>query len=235
VTRISSALAQVLNVTDRPKRPIVDVLCERLRAQSLLILLDNCEHVIDECAAICQHLLSACASVKILATSREPLGMPGEMTWRVRSLNVPESDAVDVHTLVRGESVQLFVQRARGVRPGFGVTQDNAVAVAQICRRLDGLPLAIELAAARLRTTCYWALDRRDMAWDKAAMAVTVAREGRNVKALMRSLLLRGWLELERDLPLAESLASAGDAEATAIGAVFDMAHCREALGSFSV
>jgi non-specific serine/threonine protein kinase len=490
-TRVPSAVADVLKVRDHPDRPIVEVLCDRLRAQSMVIVLDNCEHVIDECAALAQRLLSACAGVRILATSREALGVPGETTWRVRSLVVPAPDATETGVLLRAESVQLFAQRARAVRSGFSVTAENAAAVAQICRRLDGLPLAIELAAARLRSMssgeivtrlddrfrlltggaraalprqrtleatvswsyellneseralfnqlsvfaggwtleaaeqvcrivsesnadvgdviarlvdrslvvadetdsgrtryrlletlrqfgrdrlfaggdadsvrarhlswavaiaermppqnttrhppeiaaevdnlraafewacetrayeaglrlissagwilslaekrralkqllpfvdkapldvqgrvlfvagslafmmgdwqwgvetldagarisarsgdvkhealslaygapCDWALDHREAAWEKAAAAVAVARRGRNVEARVRSLLLQGWLEVERDLALAESLARASDAEATAIASVFDMAHCREELG----
>jgi non-specific serine/threonine protein kinase len=149
---VPSALAEVLRVRDRSTRPIADVLCGTLREQSMLILLDNCEHLIEACAGLAQQLLSTCAGVKILATSREPLGVPGETTWRVRSLAVPMADADEIDVLLHVESVELFVLCAHAVRPGFSITRENASAVATICRRLDGLPLAIELAAARLRS-----------------------------------------------------------------------------------
>jgi non-specific serine/threonine protein kinase len=150
--QVTGAIAGVLGVRDRPDRPIAESLCDRLRARTLLIVLDNCEHLVDACAALTQQLLSACAGIKMLATSREALGVPGEVTWRVRSLGVPEAGVVDPAALMLVESAQLFVQRARAVRPEFDVTADNAIAVGHICRRLDGLPLAIELAAARLRS-----------------------------------------------------------------------------------
>ena len=102
-------------------------------------MLDNCEHLIDACAELIIAVLEASAGVTLLTTSREPIGIPGEVTWRVPSLS-PENEAAD-----------LFADRARLVRPDFSLTDDNAGSVIEICRRLDGVPLAIELAAARVR------------------------------------------------------------------------------------
>src|SRR5215472_695271 len=104
-----------------------------------LMVLDNCEHLLEACAVITEELLSACPGLVILATSREPVGVAGEAMWRVPSLPLVD------------EAVELFTDRAQRARPGFAITPENAEAVGEICRRLDGIPLAIELAAARLR------------------------------------------------------------------------------------
>jgi predicted ATPase len=110
-------------------------------------VLDNCEHLVGSCAALVEQLLRTCSGVRVLATSREVLGVPGEVTWRVPSLSLPED--------TRGgdsEATQLFVERARSALPDFALTVPIASAVTEICQRLDGIPLAIELAAARVRT-----------------------------------------------------------------------------------
>lgn len=112
------------------------------------LLLDNCEHLLDASAGLADRLLSGCAELSILATSREPLALDGEHVWRVPSLALPASDAPD--DVGNCEAVRLFVDRASAVRTGFGLTPDSAGAVAGICRRLDGIPLAIELAAAQM-------------------------------------------------------------------------------------
>ena len=116
-------------------------------------MLDNCEHLIAGCAALVAGLLAANPSVSVLATSREPLGVPGEITFRVPSLRCPSPErAPDVPTLSQYDAVALFVERARRARPSFAISEANAAAIAQICHRLDGIPLAIELAAARCRS-----------------------------------------------------------------------------------
>jgi predicted ATPase/transcriptional regulator with XRE-family HTH domain len=132
---------QVAATFDLPlvKRPALDVLIDHLRDKHLLLLLDNCEHLVQACAELVVALLHACPRLQLLATSREALNVPGEVTWRVPSL---EAD----------EAVRLFVDRARAFRPDFTLTAQNAATVAQVCARLDNIPLAIELAAARLRT-----------------------------------------------------------------------------------
>jgi predicted ATPase/class 3 adenylate cyclase len=117
-----------------------------------LVVLDNCEHVVVSCAEFVSAVLSASSSVSVLATSREPLGVPGEVVWRVPSLRCPEPDlAVTAPALSQYDAVTLFLDRARRARPSFRVSEANAPAIAQICHRLDGIPLAIELAAARCR------------------------------------------------------------------------------------
>ncbi|NDU72986.1 AfsR/SARP family transcriptional regulator [Actinomadura sp. DSM 109109] len=131
-----------------------------LRARRTLLVLDNCEHVVDEVAALCQRLLRAAPELRILATSREPLGLAGETVWPVLPLQSPLSPADNgPATLRRFSAVRLFEARAKAAAPGFEIDAANAGAVAAICRRLDGVPLALELAAVRLR-----ALDVHDLA-----------------------------------------------------------------------
>jgi predicted ATPase/DNA-binding SARP family transcriptional activator len=129
-----------------------DRLVDALRARSLLLVLDNCEHVIDEAAALAGRLLRGCPRLRVLATSREPLGVPGEVVWAVPPLDVPDPAASDsVAVIARSPAVRLFVTRAAAAAPGFALDADNATAVAELCRRLDGIPLALELAATRVR------------------------------------------------------------------------------------
>jgi predicted ATPase/DNA-binding CsgD family transcriptional regulator len=123
-----------------------------LGAKSLLVVLDNCEHLIRGCAEVVECLLRGCPSLTILATSREPLGVPGEVTWRVPSLSFPPAGVAAQPTSIAGyDAVQLFLDRASHARPGFELTHLNAAAVIEICAQLDGIPLAIELAGARAR------------------------------------------------------------------------------------
>jgi predicted ATPase len=129
----------------------VDRLIAALRSRSALLVLDNCEHVIDAAATLADRLLAECPRLRVLATSREPLGITGEAVWPVDPLGLPPED-LGGRDVLGYDAVWLLVDRARAVRPGFTVTDDNAAAVARICRVLDGMPLAIELAAARMRT-----------------------------------------------------------------------------------
>lgn len=148
---VEQAAARALGVREQPGRPLTDSLVEYLRDSDQLIVLDNCEHLPDACAQLATTLLTTCRRVSILATSREPLGIPGEIIMPVRSLSVPDPDtAPDPRILLRYESIRLFLERARYRQPSFALTGENAAAVAEICRRLDGIPLAIELAAARV-------------------------------------------------------------------------------------
>jgi non-specific serine/threonine protein kinase len=122
-----------------------------LRGRPLLLVLDNCEHLVDECARLVQALLAGCPDLRILATSREALGVDGERSWLVPGLSVPEPvPSLTPEAALTAESVRLFVERARSVRTGFELTPANVQAVVRICRRLDGMPLAVELAAARV-------------------------------------------------------------------------------------
>jgi len=129
----------------------VELVTDYLRAKHLLIILDNCEHLIEASARLAEGLLKACPGLKIIASSREALGIPGETTYRVPSLFLPEQDKVSHEALLGCEAVQLFVERARSANQNFDLTEGNAASVAQICLRLDGIPLALELAAARVR------------------------------------------------------------------------------------
>jgi len=137
----------------RPRRfDVLGQLVESLAEASALVVLDNCEHVVDAAAKLSEELLGRCPKLRILATSREPLGILGEHLFPVGPLRLPDGGDVDAATAGTFPAVQLLQDRAAAVRPGFTVTGDNVTPVVEICRRLDGLPLGIELAAARLRT-----------------------------------------------------------------------------------
>jgi predicted ATPase/class 3 adenylate cyclase len=131
----------------------LESLIDFLREKTSLLVLDNCEHLIDACARLVDSLLNAAPNLKILASSREALGVKGEQAWRVPSLSAPDiKHPPSFEQLIQYEAVRLFMERALLVQPHFGVTNENAPTVTKICQRLDGIPLAIELAAARLRT-----------------------------------------------------------------------------------
>ena len=135
------------------------ILFEHLQPRQILLLADNCEHLIAACATILEELLQACPSLKVLATSREMLGISGEVVWNVPALSMPviqpwknpESAQAALQVYQQSEAVRLFIARAASVVPEFTMTIENGGWIAEICRRLDGLPLAIELAAARVR------------------------------------------------------------------------------------
>jgi predicted ATPase len=148
---IPQTVAAVLGVREEPDRPPIKSLTDALHHKGLLLILDNCEHLIDACARLAEALLRACPNVKLLTTSREALGIPGEVALRLPSLSLPEAPGFSVEALLQSEAVRLFVDRAVMVKPDFALTEANARAVAQICHQLDGLPLALELAAARMR------------------------------------------------------------------------------------
>ena len=131
--------ARALGLPDQPGRSPENRLLQFIGDRHMLLVLDNCEHLLDASAALVTTLLAGCPRVTVLATSREPIGMTGEVTWRVPSLSLTD------------DAVRLFSERAGQARPGFIISDDNAAAVDEICRRLDGMPLAIELAAARVR------------------------------------------------------------------------------------
>ncbi|HEX9038605.1 MAG TPA: tetratricopeptide repeat protein [Ktedonobacterales bacterium] len=146
------AVTSVLGIPERAGRPVTEALSDALRRKHLLLVLDNCEHVLAGCVQLIETLLHTCGQVHILVTSREALTISGETTWLVVPLRAPDvSQPPSIEELQSYEAVQLFVERARSVRPSFTLTTENAPAVAQVCHRLDGMPLAIELAAARMR------------------------------------------------------------------------------------
>jgi predicted ATPase/DNA-binding CsgD family transcriptional regulator len=149
---VTQTAATAIGVRDQSARWPVAVLSDHLADKHLLLVLDNCEHLLDACAVLADALLEAAAELRILATSRQPLGLPSEQTVVVAPLAVPDPDQnVSVDALASYDAVSLFVTRAKGVLPGFRLTERNAAAVAALCTRLDGVPLAIELAVARLR------------------------------------------------------------------------------------
>jgi predicted ATPase/DNA-binding CsgD family transcriptional regulator len=149
---VPHAVAHALNIPEEPERPLTVTLEEHLRPKEALLVLDNCEHLVESCAALVDSLLRACPMVRVLATSREALGVDGETSYPVPPLSVPDPEDPQLgEDLARYEAIRLFVERARSVSPSFEMTEENAGAVVRVCRRLDGMPLAIELAAARVR------------------------------------------------------------------------------------
>jgi predicted ATPase/class 3 adenylate cyclase len=150
--QIPGQVASALNLREIPGRSLQDVLVDYLRYKQILLLLDNCEHLIAASARLAQVLLKECPKLTILATSREGLGIGGESIYQVPSLSVPTTNGTDrVNGLLAYESIRLFVERAQSVSPGFQLTLANSAHITQICQRLDGIPLAIELAAVRVR------------------------------------------------------------------------------------
>jgi predicted ATPase/DNA-binding SARP family transcriptional activator len=145
---VPTAIAQALGLPEQPGRAVTDVVVEFIGDRSLLLILDNCEHLIAATAAFTADVLARCPALRVLATSREPLRIAGEHPWRVPSLGLPPDAGLDA--LTASDAARLFVTRAREVSPGFSVTTANAPAIVKICHELDGIPLALELAAARL-------------------------------------------------------------------------------------
>jgi predicted ATPase/class 3 adenylate cyclase/DNA-binding CsgD family transcriptional regulator len=136
---VPTTVARAFGLPDQPGSSAEDIIVRFIKHRSMLVVLDNCEHLADACATMAAAILGACPAVTLLATSREPIRAAGEITWSVPSLSLHD------------EAIELFTDRARQSRPDFAVTDDDAPAVAEICQRLDGMPLAIELAAARIR------------------------------------------------------------------------------------
>ncbi|HEX6262848.1 MAG TPA: AAA family ATPase [Actinomycetota bacterium] len=148
---VPSAIAASLRIPQEPSRELLDSIAERLRERSLLLVLDNFEHVVAAAPSV-EHLLGAAPELRVLATSRLPLGLAGEQEYPVEPLPLPGPDeAADVEALTVNDSVKLFVDRAAQVHPGFAITGRNAAPIGEIVSRLDGLPLAIELAASRMK------------------------------------------------------------------------------------
>ena len=150
--RVPQAVASALGVSEEGARSVMDSLLQFVADRSLLVVLDNCEHLVGACAELATRLLQAGAGVRVLATSRENLHVRGETTYPVPALSVPEAGReMAPEAMVHCDAVRLFIDRALAAQPLFRLTADNAAAVTEICRRLDGIPLALELAAARLR------------------------------------------------------------------------------------
>jgi non-specific serine/threonine protein kinase len=150
---VPQAVGAALGLRDQASRPMLDQLGDHLRSKRLLLVLDNCEHLIAACATVTDTLLRAAVGLKILVTSREPLAIAGETTYRVPSLETPDLEHLPPPaSLAQFEAIRLFADRGAAALPGFAVSEARGPAVAEICCRLDGIPLAIELAAARVRT-----------------------------------------------------------------------------------
>jgi predicted ATPase/tetratricopeptide (TPR) repeat protein len=157
---VPSAVAAALNILDEPGRSFSEVLAEFLGRKRLLLVLDNCEHLLEAAADLCDELLRRCPAIRILVTSRQILGVEGEWSFSVPPLGLPPEEA-DAAAVTSSEAGKLFLHRARAVARGVEIDQTNATAVASICRRLDGMPLAIELAAARVGLLTPGEIDER--------------------------------------------------------------------------
>jgi predicted ATPase/DNA-binding SARP family transcriptional activator/DNA-binding CsgD family transcriptional regulator len=147
---VPQAIAGILNVREQPGRTLVESVADSLREQRTLLILDNCEHLVDAAARLIDFLFGSCSHLKVLATSREPLGVEGEVLSSVPPLSVPAGHLVDPGVIGGHDSVRLFLERTRMRLPDFSLTRENAAAVAEVCKKVEGIPLAIELAAARM-------------------------------------------------------------------------------------
>ncbi|MBV8368776.1 MAG: helix-turn-helix domain-containing protein [Candidatus Eremiobacteraeota bacterium] len=160
--RVASVVASKLGIRESLDRPVLETLTEALRETQLLLILDNCEHLFSACAALADALVRGCDGIVMLATSRQPLDVPGEQTYRVASLAVPDDcESITATEALRHASVALFEGRARRAVKSFCITDANAAPISKICRRLDGIPFAIELAAARMKLMTPQQLEER--------------------------------------------------------------------------
>jgi predicted ATPase/class 3 adenylate cyclase/DNA-binding SARP family transcriptional activator len=231
---VPAAISDALGIAGQPGRPVLETLLDALMPQDILIVLDNCEHLIDACAKIADAILRRCPRVHLLATSREPLGISGEIIYRVPPLSLPEAGSPAPESC---DAVALFVDRAKAQGAGLSLEEETIPLIVSVCRRLDGLPLAIELAAARLRSLSLVGLHDR---LDQRFRLLT----GGSRTALARQQTLRATVEWSYsllngpeqallgclsafaetfDLDAAEAVGGAGDIE------VFDVA---DLLGS---
>jgi len=191
---VPQAVASVLGVKEEAGHGVTESLLRYVRDRQLLVILDNCEHLVQACAQLCKQLLQAGAGVKILASSRDVLQVAGEVTYQVPTLSVPRTDEGQApETLMQHEAVRLFVERAAATQPAFALTAANAPAVADICHRLDGIPLALELAAARTRALSVEAICRRLS--DRFKLLVT-----NDQTVLPRQRTLRALIDWSHDL-----------------------------------
>src|SRR6266446_1537417 len=191
---VPQAVAQALEVKEQPARPLVETLSDHLGSKKLLLVLDNVEHLLEACVQFVDLVLRRSPDVAILVTSRERLTMTGELTYRVPSLTVPgTSEALTLETVATYEGVRLFVERAKLARPDFHLTRENAPSVASICARLDGMPLAIELAVPRLRSM---SVDELSQRLDQRFALLTDGSRA----ALPRHRTLRSMLDWSYDL-----------------------------------
>ena len=148
---VPQVIAKVFSLREEPNQETSEILVNFLHNKQLLLVIDNCEHLINGCAQLAESLLEKCGNLRILATSREPLAISGEMVYQVSPLSLPGPDETSLKRSSRSEAVHLFIERAAAVKTGFVLTEQNLSAVVRVCEHLDGIPLAIELAAARVK------------------------------------------------------------------------------------
>ncbi|MCL4869332.1 MAG: adenylate/guanylate cyclase domain-containing protein [Anaerolineae bacterium] len=195
-TLLPQTVAEVLGLREEPGQPIRRTLGNYLRNRAMLLVLDNCEHLVDAAAELATFLLTTCTHLKILASSREPLGIPGERSYAVPTLSMPPPGSRHLPPLIQltqYEAMRLFIERAETVMPHFSVNNQNAPLIAHICQRLDGIPLAIELAAARIKTlTVEQIADRLD---DRFHLL-----KGNNQRTVPRQKTLRALIDWSYDL-----------------------------------
>jgi predicted ATPase/class 3 adenylate cyclase len=191
---VARTVADALGVTEQSGQPIQTTLASELKQKRMLLILDNCEHLLSSAGMVADHLLRNCSNLTILATSREALGISGEFTHRVPTLSLPDPRKVQTpESLNLYEAIRLFIDRAVQVQTGFAVTNENAPALASLCYRLDGIPLAIELAAARVRSLSVEEIDQR---LDQRFRLLT----GGSRTALPRQQTLRSLMDWSYDL-----------------------------------
>jgi predicted ATPase/DNA-binding CsgD family transcriptional regulator len=192
---VSQAVAQTLGVRESFEQPASESLIDHLTERSLLLVLDNCEHLRDTCAQLAEKLLLGSPRLKILATSREPLGLAGETTLLVPSLSLPESNhSLLPSDLIGYDAPALFIERAKSVLPSFMPTEQNMLAILQVCQRLDGIPLAIELAAARLNVLTV------EQIAERLADRFTLLTTSNRLAVLPRHQTLRATIDWSYDL-----------------------------------
>lgn len=192
--RVVGTVASAIGIHEEPERSLSETVLEFLRSRKVLVVLDNCEHLIQACADWSQQLLRISAGTRILATSREPLAIEGEVLWRVPSLGTAaEVDGMAPEQLMAYAATQLFVQRAAAASPAFRLTPANAGAVARICHHLDGIPLALELAAARVKAM------RVELVADRLGDRFSLLTRGTRT-ALQRHQTLRSLVDWSHDL-----------------------------------
>ena len=189
---VPSAVAQVLDVREAAGKPLIETLCGKVKGRQLLLMLDNCEHLLGACARLADAMLRSAAELTIMATSRESLHVAGEQTYPLLALSLPDPNAGS-ESVARSEAVQLFVERAQKQQPDFTLTVTRAPAVAQLCVHLDGIPLAIELAAARVRSLSVEQINLR--LHDRFRLLT-----GGTLTALPRQRTLRATLDWSYDL-----------------------------------
>jgi predicted ATPase len=191
---VPQAVAAAPGVREQPGRPLTETLSDYLASKKVLLVLDNCEHLIEACAELAEALLRSCPGLRVLTTSREALDISGEVAWPVPSLSLPDLRRMpNIESLSRYESARLFLERTEAVKPTFALTEQNAPSVAKICYRLDGIPLALELAAARTKVLSVEEISER---LDDCFGLLTVGSR----TALPRHRTLRATMDWSHDL-----------------------------------